>query len=429
MTGDLSHLMARELAPRLASGDVRAADVASACLARVDASENTVHAWAHIDPDAVAAQAAALDARFAESGPVGPLHGIPVGLKDVIDTADMPTENGTAADAGRRPEADAALVTALRNAGAIVMGKTVTAELAHREPGPTANPLDPSRTPGGSSSGSAAEVAAEMTPLAVGTQTGGSVVRPAAYCGIVGYKPTVGLIPTAGVFCRSHTLDTMGVFARTVADAALLADCLAGGAGLSPVADKSGFSLAFAHPPGWERCDDDMKAALEELQGELGARAESVKLPACFDDAAAAHRVVSLVELSKYAASYAEKHAEDISEGMLQDIETGAGFSAVAYLRALDMVGVLNDALEPVFGKYDAIVTPSALGQAPVGLANTGEAIFCSLWTLCGTPTISLPLLTGADGMPLGVQLIGRRGADADLLATATALTASLDES
>ncbi|MEK9646292.1 MAG: amidase [Alphaproteobacteria bacterium] len=422
-------MTASELARCLASGDVRAADVASACLARVDTSENTVHAWSHIDPDAVAAQAAALDARFAESGPVGPLHGIPVGLKDIIDTADMPTENGTAADAGRRPEIDAALVTALRNAGALLMGKTVTAELAHREPGPTTNPFDPSRTPGGSSSGSAAAVAAEMTPLAVGTQTGGSIIRPAAYCGIVGYKPTVGLIPTAGVFCRSHTLDTMGVFARSVKDAALLTDCLADGAGLSPVGEKTGGALAFAHPPGWDRCDDDMKAAFGELQGRLGARADSVDLPACFDDAAAAHRVVSLVELSKYAASYAEKHAEDISEGMLQDIETGAGFSAVAYLRSLDMVGVLNDALEPVFEKYDAIVTPSALGQAPVGLANTGEAIFCSLWTLCGTPEISLPLLTGADGMPLGVQLIGRRGADADLLATATALMASLAES
>ncbi len=428
MTGDLSRLTASELAPRLASGDVRAADVVLAFLARVDASENNVHAWAHIDPDAIMAQAASLDARFAVSGPVGPLHGIPVGLKDVIDTADMPTENGTPADAGRRPETDAALVTALRSAGALVMGKTVTAELAHRAPGPTSNPLDPTRTPGGSSSGSAAAVAAEMTPLAVGTQTGGSIVRPAAFCGVVGYKPTVGLIPTTGVFCRSHTLDTMGVFARSVEDAAMLSDCLAGGAGLSPLNEKMGIALAFAHPAGWERCDDDMKAAFEELQVRLGSRAESVALAACFDDAADAHRIVSLVELSKYAASYAEKCADEISEGMLQDIEMGAGFSAVAYLRALDVVGVLNDALEPIFSKYDAIVTPSALGQAPVGLANTGEAIFCSLWTLCGTPTISLPMLSGVDGMPLGVQLIGRRGGDLDLLATARTLMASLDE-
>ncbi len=426
---DLSQFTASALASRIASGEIAAADIADACIARIEASENTVRAWAYFDADAVHAQAAALDALFAESGPAGPLHGIPVALKDVIDTADMPTENGTAADKGRRPDTDAALVTALRAAGAIVMGKAVTAELAHREPGPTANPLDPTRTPGGSSSGSAAAVAARMTPLAVGTQTGGSVGRPASYCGIVGYKPTVGLIPTAGVFCRSHTLDTIGVFARSVADAALIADCLARGKGaLSPAAGEKDFRLGSAHPPGWDRCDDDMKTAFEGLLDRLADRADAIDLPPVFDEAARAHRIVSLAELSKYAAPYAENHADAMSPGMLQDIETGAGFGAVDYLRALDLVPALNGALEPAFDAYDAVVTPTALGQAPVGLANTGEAIFCSLWTLCGTPTISLPLLTGADGMPLGVQLIGKRGADAELLATAAALTAALDE-
>ena len=422
MTDDLARLTATDLLPRLADGSITASALADACLAVVAAREAAVGAWVHIDAEQVRAQAAVLDDRRRSGGPVGPLHGLPVGLKDIIDTADMPTENGAAADRGRQPGADAALVETLRAAGAVIMGKTVTAELAHRAPGRTANPHDPARTPGGSSSGSAAAVAAFMAPLAVGTQTGGSVIRPAAYCGIVGFKPTAGAIPTDGVFRRSHTLDTIGVFGRSVADTALLAGVLAGPAPLGAAPPEPARQLRFAlvRQPGWAQADADMQKAFAGVGAALGAQATPVDLPPPFDRALEAHRVISLVELARYAsAAYLPDRAAGLSASTLEDVAIGAAFRAAEYDAALALIPALTTALGPIFEDFDALVTPAAPGQAPVGLGNTGPSTFCSIWTLCGTPAVSLPLLRGADGLPMGLQLVGWRGGDVALLQSA----------
>ena len=433
MPEDLARMTASELAPLIAEGKVRAAEIADACLDAVEAREPEVRAWAFIDPANVRAQAAALDEWRLAGRPIGPLHGIPVGLKDIIDTEDMPTENGTVLDSGRRPRRDAASVSALRAAGAIVMGKTVTAELANRTPGDTRNPHDPARTPGGSSSGSAAAVAAAMSPLAVGTQTGGSVIRPASFCGVVRFKPTRGLLPLRGVFCRSHTLDTLGVFARSVDDVALIAEVLATHDPMSdlpprprpPLASVARTEppltpvLAMVKEPWFDRADADMQEAFAEVHEALGDIADEVPLPPPFAGALERHSTISLTELSKYMTPYLQRGAEALSAQMRGDVDEGRKISARDYLIALDWIEILNAGLDEIFERYDAIVTLAAPGQAPVGLGSTGDPCFNSLWTLCGTPAVTLPLLEGADGMPMGLQLVGPRNGDARLLRTA----------
>ena len=296
-------LDARTLRDRLASGAVKALDLAEACIARIEAREPDVQAWAWVDPDFARHQARALDAHRQAGRPIGPLHGLPVGLKDIIDTAKIPTENGCAQDAGRVPIIDAALVARLKAAGAVIMGKTVTTELAFLQPGKTRNPHNPAHTPGGSSSGSAAAVADGMVPLAIGTQTGGSVIRPASYCGITGYKPSFGAIPRTGVLMQSPTLDTVGVFARTPCDAAMFAEALwghdAGDTATSPepaprleevaASDPPIRPLfAFVKPPGWEDADPQLHAAFDELTGTLGDQVFEVTLPRAFEEAAGA---------------------------------------------------------------------------------------------------------------------------------------------
>ena len=442
MTDDLARMTASELAPLVADGEVRAAEVADACLSALEAREPEVQAFAFVDPANVRAQAAALDEWRLAGRPIGPLHGIPVALKDIIDTEDMPTENGTVLDAGRRPRHDAACVSALRAAGAVIMGKTVTAELANRTPGATRNPHDPGRTPGGSSSGSAAAVAAGMAPLAVGTQTGGSVIRPASYCGTVGFKPTHGLLSLRGVLCRSHTLDTLGVFARSVDDAALIAEVLAAhdpASSMAPRPTPPLVSVARTEPPlapvlamvkepWFDRADADMQDAFEEVREALGDIADEVPLPPPFAGALDRHSTISLAELSKYMTPYAQRGAEALSAQMRGDVEEGRTISARDYLIALDWIEILNAGLDEIFERYDAIITPAAPGQAPVGLGSTGDPSFNSLWTLCGTPAVTLPLLQGADGMPMGLQLVGPRNGDARLLRTANWLMRTLTE-
>lgn len=442
MTDDLARMTASELAPLIAEGKVRAAEIADACLDAVEAREPEVRAWAFIDPANVRAQAAALDEWRLAGRPIGPLHGIAVALKDVIDTEDMPTENGTVLDSGRRPRRDAASVSALRAAGAIVMGKTVTAELANRTPGDTRNPHDPERTPGGSSSGSAAAVAADMTPLAVGTQTGGSIIRPASYCGTVGFKPTHGLLSLRGVLCRSHTLDTLGVFARSVDDVALIAEVLAAHDPASPMPPRPTPPLAsvartepplapviaMVREPWFDRADADMQEAFAEVREALGDAADEVPLPPPFAGALERHSTISLAELSKYMTPYLQRGAAALSAQLQDDVGKGSAISARDYLIALDWIEILNAGLDEIFERYDAIITPAAPGQAPVGLASTGDPCFNSLWTLCGTPAVTLPLLEGSDGMPMGLQLIGPRNGDARLLRTANWLMRRLSD-
>lgn len=423
-----------ELRDRIAGGALRAVELTEAALERIAEREPAVQAWAWLDGDHALRQAAALDAHRASGRPLGPLHGLPVALKDVIDTAGMPTENGTAVDAGRVPRQDAWVVSRLRAAGAIVMGKTVTAELAFMHPGRTRNPHDPARTPGGSSSGSAAAVAAGMVPLALGTQTAGSVIRPAAFCGVVGYKPTFGAIPRGGVLMQSPTLDTLGVFAREVEAAALVAEVLFG----HDPADRATQPLppprllstaaapaplppvfAFVRLPGWEDAEEQTRLALEELAGALGEQCFEAPLPNAFDQAAEVRESIHFAELAKCYYGYERRGRAQLSPAMQAALDRGKGVSARDYIAALDWPEVLNAGLDEIFRRCDAIIAPSAPGPAPAGLEYTGSPVFNGLWTLCGTPAVTLPLFVADGGLPMGLQLIGRRGDDARLLRTA----------
>ena len=439
---DLSLLGAAEAARALAQGTISSEELVQACLARISADEERVRAWAFLDPEHALRQARDADQRRREGKPLGPLHGIPVGIKDIIDTGDMPTEDGTVLHTGRSPPHDASLVSMLRSAGAVIMGKTVTTELATYSPGKTRNPHNPEHTPGGSSSGSAAAVAACMVPLAVGTQTNGSVIRPAAYCGVVGFKPGFGLIPRHGVLKQSRPLDQIGVMARSVEDAALLAEQLIGFDENDP--DTRALpkprlhdiamqeppvppTLAFVKTPMWKMADAQIREAFSELVAHLGERVEPFTLPAGFKDAWKWHQTIMEADLAKnYETEYRDGR-DKLSETLRSQLERGRKVRAMDYNKALDQIPALNNALDHMFElRYEAILTPATAGTAPRGLESTGSPAFCTLWTLCGLPAITLPLMRGTDGLPIGVQLVGPRGSDARLLRTARWLTAQL---
>ena len=434
-------MSAVEAAEAIRSGRIPSEALVGACLDRIAALEEQIGAWAHLDPGHALDQARAADLARREGKALGPLHGVPVGVKDIFDTKDMPTEDGTVLHAGRRPEEDATAVALLREAGAVVLGKTVTTELAVFSPGKTRNPHDPGRTPGGSSSGSAAAVAAFMAPLAVGTQSNGSVIRPASYCGVYGYKPSHGLISRHLVLQQSRPLDQVGVFARTVEDAALIAEqmmayddrdpdmrprtrpALRKTAAEEPPVDPR---LAFVKTPVWDRADGDTKEAFSELVAHLGESAVEFGLPEIFQEAVELHRAIMEADL---AGSFEQEYArgkDRLSPILREMIERGQKVSAVEYNRALRRIPVLNGALDKVFEWHDAILTPATTGEAPVGLESTGSPVFCTLWTLCGMPAVTLPLMQGAHGMPIGVQLVGAKGDDARLLRTARWLANSI---
>jgi Asp-tRNA(Asn)/Glu-tRNA(Gln) amidotransferase A subunit family amidase len=429
----LRDMPAADAAAKMRAGALAVEDYARAWLAQVAAREPDVRAFIHLDAEHVLAQARALDARRKAGEPLGALFGLPVGVKDIIDTADYPTENGAALYAGRRPARDASAVARLRAAGAIVFGKTVTTEVAFRHPGATRNPHDPTRTPGGSSSGSAAAVAAGMLPLAIGSQTAGSVIRPAAFCGVVGVKPSHGLIGRGGVMLHSRKLDHLGVFARSVADAALLLDALAGydpddpdtrpfaAPNLAAAAAQGAAParLAFVRTPMWEKADADARAALEAFVAALGSLVEAVDLPDWFRPAWDAHRTVMAVDMAHRHGPPVDREPDKASAPLRAMVEEGRGLSAVRYLDALALAERMTDWLADLLRGYDAIVTLPAPGIAPKGLGFTGDPVFNALWTLTGLPAVTLPLLTGEGGMPLGVQLVGAPQGDARLLALA----------
>ena len=439
---DPSMLSAAEAANALADGRISSEELVQACLARIKADEERVQAWAHLDSEYALGQAREADLRRREGRALGPLHGLPVGIKDIIDTRGMPTEDGTVLHAGRTPYRDATLVSMLYAAGAIIMGKTVTTELATYTPGKTRNPHNPEHTPGGSSSGSAAAVAAHMVPLAIGTQTNGSVIRPAAYCGVVGYKPSFGLISRHGVLKQSPPLDQIGVMARTVEDAALLAEQLIGYDEEDPATRPTPRpplretamqeppvppTLAFVKTQVWKQADAETHEAFAELVAHLGERVEEFKLPDGFKDAWKWQQTIMEADLAKNYEPEYSKGRDKLSETLRAQIERGRKVRAVDYNKALDQVPALNRALEQMFElRYEAILTPATTGTAPRGLESTGSPAFCTLWTLCGLPAITLPLMQGEDGLPLGVQLVGPRGSDARLLRTARWLVAQV---
>jgi Asp-tRNA(Asn)/Glu-tRNA(Gln) amidotransferase A subunit family amidase len=437
---DLSLLSAAEGARRIGDGLLTSEEWVGACLERIRALEPKVQAWTFLDEEHALAAARAADERRRSGEPVGSLNGIPVGLKDIIDTADMPTENGCALHKGRTPRKDAAVVSMLRAAGAVIVGKTVTTECAYFCPGKTRNPHNLEHTPGGSSSGSAAAVSAAMVPLALGSQTNGSTIRPAAFCGVYGFKPTHGLIPRGGVLQLSRTLDHIGLFARSIDDLALLAEEVAGYDESDPdsrprarvpfrrIANEEPPiepTLAFIKTPHWHRVDAEAKEALGELVEALGERVEEVELFPSAADGWDWHKTIMEVEMAANFEREWTTGRDKLSEQLRSLIERGREVRAVDYQRALRGIAPVIASLDELFiERYDAILTPAAPGVAPKGLGATGDPRFCSLWTLLGMPALSLPLMQGAGGLPLGIQLVGRRNFDARLLRTARWLAA-----
>ena len=391
---DAWQLSATEAARLIAARELSSEELVSSCLERVAAREPELRAWAHLDSEAALAQARERDGEPAR----GPLHGIPVGVKDVIDTADMPTAYGSPIYAGHRPERDADCVTSLREAGAVVLGKTVTTEFATYEPPPTVNPHDPGRTPGGSSSGSAAAVGAGMVPLAFGTQTAGSVIRPASFCGIAGFKPAHGWRSTAGIKRLSERLDTLGLLARSVEDAALLG-------GFDAPQPRAG-RLAFCRTPWWDEVEDGGRAAFDDAVGRLGAT--ELELPPQFAGLPAAQETAMAFDVARNLEPEWREHRDLLSDAMREYIERGREVTAEAAEAAVAVGERCRSAFPDVVAGFDALLVPGVLGEAPLrSEGHTGNPLLCRAWTFLGVPAISVPGLVGPAGMPIGVQVVG----------------------
>ena len=439
---DLHLLSASEAARLIRDGIISSEQLVEACLARIREVDPQVQAWAFLDADYALTQAHALDKLRLSGRAIGPLHGVPIGLKDIFDTTDMPTECGSVLYAGRTPSRDATVTAMLRAAGAVIMGKTVTTEFAYFSPGKTRNPHNPEHTPGGSSSGSAAAVAASMVSLALGSQTNGSTIRPAAYCGVIGFKPTHGLISRHGALALSRTLDHVGLFANSLDDIALLAEQIAGYDENDPdtrprahlpfaeiTAEEPPLPpmFAFIKTPHWQCADKETREGFAEIIEHLGSQVEEVELFPSAGDAWQWHQSIMSAEMAYNLEREWRIGGARLSEQLRAQIEGGREVRAAEYLDALGRIKLVNDSFIELFEqRYDAILTPAAPSAAPKGLASTGDPSFCTLWTFCGMPALSLPLLQSSSGMPLGVQLVGPRYGDARLLRTARWLAAKV---
>ncbi|MBO6521264.1 MAG: amidase [Rhodospirillales bacterium] len=424
-------LTATEAAEAIRTGNLTSRDLIDACIARAEERADDVGAWIYLNPCLAREQADNCDQALAEGRDLGPLHGVPVGLKDIIDTADMPTENGSALFEGRRPVADSTIARLLRAAGAVIMGKTVTTEFALSAPGKTKNPHDPAHTPGGSSSGSAAGVADHQVPLSVGTQTGGSMIRPASYCGIHGFKPTFGSISRAGMFPLARPLDHPGVYARSIDDIALigdvlmvkdpadldmrghprgkLADALSAPAGEPP-------KIAFVRGPMWEQGEDYLDDVMQGALVQLGKHVQEVEMTGVFDRALACQETVMMANVLANIGDYCRDHADKVREETHRRAKSGEGIAADDYIKAIEFRDTIAAALDRMFDGYDVLITAGATGEAPEGLGSTGNAAFQKMWTLLGVPTVTLPMLKGPNGLPIGLQVIGRYAHDGDML-------------
>ncbi len=417
-TPKLHELGAAQAAALLQRRELKAEDLVRACLERVAARDDDLHAFTHVDAVSALAQARALDA-----GPVrGPLHGLPLGVKDLFDTTDLPTAYGSAVYAHHRPAADAASVTLCREAGAIVLGKTVTTEFAYFTPGPTVNPHNALHTPGGSSSGSAAAVADLMVPLALGTQTAGSIIRPAAYCGVVGYKPSLGRVVHAGVKSLSPTLDVIGGFGRNVEDAALLGAVLTGDLRLMENHLHGALRIGLFPSPSWSEADADTQKAWEQATQALAKNSDHCQDQALVQDFG------ELIQLQKDVMSYEMarslsferlRHREALSPALQALLDTGMAIPGAQHAANLQRTADWRLRVDALFERHDVLLTPSTTGAAPEGLAATGDPLFCRSWSLLGLPAVHLPLMRNAKGLPVGLQLVGRTGEDHKLLAAA----------
>jgi Asp-tRNA(Asn)/Glu-tRNA(Gln) amidotransferase A subunit family amidase len=412
---------AADIAAAVRSGESTALAETDAALARIDARDGDVRAWRWRDDDAARAAARAVDTAPEK----GPLAGVGVGLKDIIDTADLPTENGVATDKGRRPEADATAVTRLKAAGAIVIGKTKTTECAFLFPTDTRNPHDSERTPGGSSSGSGAAVGGGMVPLALGSQTVGSVLRPASFCGAWAMKPSWGLIPRTGMLQLSHILDHIGVFGRSAEDLALIIDVLSGDDGRDPAshgrkpsrlaAGLGGQPTAkprfvFLRDYAWPEIEPSSADLFADLTARLGA--PMVEMPALYDNIFDVAQGLLARDAAFNLGPRYRCAGELISPALREWIVRGLSVGADAYLTNHDALQKMRMAFAAVIGDFDAAIAPVTAGEAPTGLSSTGNPNFCLPWTSLGVPAISVPAFKGPAGMPVGVQVIGRHGAD-----------------
>jgi amidase len=415
----LNELTATEMAAAIAAGDATSESVVRACVERIEAREPQVLAWQYFNAEQALVQARAYD----KSGRRGALGGVPFGIKDIIDTCDMPTEMGSPIYAGHRPRGDAACVALTRKAGGVLMGKTVTTEFANRHPGKTRNPFDPARTPGGSSSGSAAAVADFMVPLAIGTQTTGSTIRPASYCGVFGYRPTYGDLRCVGVKEAAGSLDTLGLLARSVEDIALYRDVLLGSAAEPLPADGPAPRIGFCRTHFWSRVEPGTQQLLEDAARRLaraGAQVKDVELPPEFEGMEDVHLRISSYEFARNFTWEIENHWEKISETLRNNrLKHGLACTFERYREARDLAERCRFLLAPVFEKHDVLLTAAAAGEAPVGHNLTGDASFCLIWTTTHVPCMTLPVFQGPHGLPIGAQLIGRRNGDRALLAAA----------
>lgn len=421
---ELWELGAAEAARKIAGREITSAALVQACLDRVSDRDADVGAWIWLEPERALEQARAADRAIAEGVAPGLLHGVPIGVKDIIETADMPTQNGYAPHQGRRTGRDADCVAQLRAAGAVIMGKTVTTELAARTPGKTRNPVNPAYTPGGSSSGSAAAVRDGQVPLALGTQTGGSVIRPASFCGIHALKPTFGRIPRDGVTVQADFLDTVGTYGRSFEDVALITDAMPSdpsvdaltAIAMSEPAERP--KIAFARGGMWHKADPDAQSAFEAFASVLGDLVEEIELPSWMNEAWSWQDTLQRFGNAIHYGPLADAHGEAMSQSLRNSVAAGRNLSQTAYDHALAQRDRVHDALLEIYGRYDAILCLASPGPAPAGLDWTGDPVFNAFWTYVGTPCVTIPLLEVRD-LPMGVQLTGPRGGDGALLRTA----------
>ncbi len=414
-----------EAAQEIASRRLTSEAYTKALLARIASLDEGIRAWAWLKPAEALKAARLSDDTLRSDGAPGPLQGIPLGVKDIYPTAGVPTEMGSPAFAGNVPTRSARAIELAEAQGAFVLGKTVTTECAFLFPGKTRNPWNPLHTPGGSSSGSAAGVAAGFVPAALGTQTNGSVIRPAAYCGVVGVRPTQGMMPIEGALTFSHTLDQPGFFTRSVEDAAFLAASLAEEETNRPAEHcvrPTPPVLVAVKTPVWELAEEHARKRFLENIERLragGARVEECELPEPFGLAHGAIRTIMAAESAFNLEELVRNKAPLLSATLKDFVAEGGNVGAVTYLKALALRLALRDELERFLARYDAIVTPPTTGEAPATLEQTGNPTFCSIWSLCGVPAVTIPVGFGPRGLPLGLQLVGRRGKDGELLSAA----------
>jgi Asp-tRNA(Asn)/Glu-tRNA(Gln) amidotransferase A subunit family amidase len=434
----LALLTLRDAARGIRDGAFTAEALAASCIERTRALEASVGAWAWFDEERALARGRAADRALREGNPAGPLHGVGIGLKDIIDAQGIPTEAGSPIFAGRVARRSAACVDKLESAGAFVLGKTTTCEFANQHPPRTANPWNPQFTPGGSSSGSAAAVAAGFAPAAIGSQTRGSTIRPAAYCGVVGFKPSFGRLSRFGMLESSGTLDHVGLFTRSLDDAWLLTHLLQGPderdpatqeraawrGGAEPIASSPHPPrLAAVRTPAWNRADAAQQSLFEancSALREEGARVEDVELPDAFAAADDATRTIQIAEIARNFAALYDSDKDRMSATFRALVERGARVATREYERALDVRSALRQALAVFLARYDAIVTPPATGEPPRTLATTGDASFCVIWTLAGVPSVAFPTALGPQGLPMGLQVVGAHGKDREVLEVAS---------